>query len=46
MLFKDSDGKTYVIAGHSRLEAFIRMGKGKIEAKYFQGTVKSRSGLW
>jgi len=41
MLFKDSDGKTYVIAGHSRLEAFIRMGKGKIEAKYFQGTVKA-----
>lgn len=38
-LWKDpKDGKTYVISGHSRLEAHKQLGKGKIKAEYFNGT--------
>jgi len=32
-----ADGKIYVLSGHSRLEAFRRMGKKEIPAKYFVG---------
>ena len=39
LLWKDSkDGKTYVLSGHSRLEAHKQLGMDKIQSKYFEGT--------
>jgi hypothetical protein len=37
-LFKAPDGKTYILSGHSRLEALTRLGHETIPAEYFEGT--------
>jgi hypothetical protein len=38
VLHKHSDGNTYVLSGHSRLEGMKRRGESTIPARYFEGT--------
>lgn len=41
ILWKDpKNGKTYILSGHSRMEAHDRLKKETIKAKYFEGTEK------
>jgi hypothetical protein len=37
-LWRDADGKTWMLSGHSRLEAFKRLGLQKIPARFFVGS--------
>lgn len=38
VLYKAADGKTYVLSGHSRLEAHRQLGKQTVKARFFEGT--------
>ena len=38
VIWKDKDGKTYLLAGHHRLEAAKQLGKKTIVSRYFKGT--------
>ena len=38
VIWKDKEGKSYLLAGHHRLEAAKQLGKKTIPARYFEGT--------
>lgn len=38
VIWKDKEGKVWLLAGHHRLEAAKRLGKTHIDARYFNGT--------